>query len=410
LVISSAFVIRISPLSEFVFIRGDPWSMKRRSALHFVLIIGIANFFADFTYEGARGVIGPFLGSLGASAAIVGFVAGLGELMGYGLRSVSGYLADKSHRHWAFAFVGYTINMLAVPALALAGRWPLAATLVVAERTGRGIRKPTVEAMLSYAGRSIGAGWVFGLNAALDQAGATIGPLLMALVLYLNGGYRTGFGILMVPAVLCLAILVAARLLHPRPHELEEGTGHTFATTNLTHAYWIYLAAGALIAAGFADFALIGFHFQKVNSVPGNLIPVFYAVAMAGSAVASIPLGRIFDRFGPNISLFAFLISAAAAPFVFLGSAYFALIGMILWGIGMSAQGSLFQAMLTGVIPPQKRSTAFGLFDTGYGIAWFLGSALMGLLYDKSILALVLFSVVLQLAAVPVLFIANKKR
>jgi len=384
--------------------------MKNRSALHFVLIIGIANFFADFTYEGARGIVGPFLGSLGASAAIIGFVAGLGELMGYGLRSVSGYFADKSHRHWAFAFLGYAVNMLAVPALALAGSWPLAAGLVVSERVGRGIRKPTVEAMLSYAGKSIGAGWVFGLNEALDQAGATIGPLLMALVLYVNGSFRIGFGVLLIPALLCLAILVTARLLHPRPHELEEDTGHNFATTNLTRPYWIYLAAGSLIAAGFADFALIGFHFHKTNSVPANLIPVFYAVAMASSALASIPLGRLFDRFGANISVLAFIISAAAAPFVFLGGAIFALIGMIFWGVGMSAQGSLLQAMLTGVIPPQKRSTAFGLFDTGYGIAWFLGSAVMGLLYDKSILAVALFSVILQLAALPILFVANKER
>jgi MFS family permease len=384
--------------------------MKSRSALRFVVIIGIANFFADFTYEGARGIVGPFLGSLGASAAIVGFVAGLGELMGYGLRAVSGYFADKSHRHWAFAFVGYTVNLLAVPALALATRWPLAATLVVAERTGRGIRKPTVEAMLSYAGKSIGAGWVFGLNEALDQAGATIGPLLVALILYFNGGFRTGFGVLLIAALLCLAILVAAKLLHPRPHELEQGAEHTFATTKLTHAYWIYLGAGSLIAAGFADFALIGFHFHKANTVSSNLIPVFYAVAMASSAIASIPLGRLFDRFGPNISLFAFLISAAAAPFVFLGTSVVALIGMVFWGIGMSAQGSLFQAILTGVIPLQKRSTAFGLFDTGYGIAWFLGSAVMGLLYEKSILAVALFSVCLQLAALPIFFIANKKR
>src|SRR5437867_2428278 len=384
--------------------------MKSRSALQFVVIIGIANFFADFTYEGARGIVGPFLGSLGASAAIVGFVAGLGELMGYGLRSVSGYFADKSHRHWAFAFVGYTVNLLAVPALALATRWPLAATLVVTERTGRGIRKPTVDAMLSYAGKSIGAGWVFGLNEALDQAGATIGPLLMALILYLNGGFRTGFTVLLIPALLCLATLVAARSLHPRPHELEEGAGHALATTKLTRAYWIYLAAGSLIAAGFADFALIGFHFHKANTVPENLIPVFYAVAMASSTLVSIPLGRLFDRFGPTISLFAFLISAVAAPFVFLGSFAFALIGMIFWGIGMSAQGSLFQAMLTGVIPPEKRSTAFGFFDTGYGIAWFLGSAAMGLLYEKSILVVALFSVVLQLAALPLLFIANKNR
>jgi len=383
--------------------------MKSRSALQFVLIIGIVNFFADFTYEGARGIVGPFLGSLGASAAIVGFVAGFGELLGYGLRSFSGYFADKSHRHWAFAFVGYSINMLAVPALALAGQWPLASGLVVAERVGRGIRKPTVEAMLSYAGKSIGAGWVFGLNEALDQAGATIGPLLMALILYLNHGLRTGFGVLLIPALCCLAILVVARLLHPRPHELEEGAGHALVTTNLTRAYWIYLAAGVLIAAGFADFALIGFHFHKANIVSAELIPVFYAVAMASSALASIPLGRLFDRFGANVSLFAFVISAAGAPFVFLGSTVFALIGMIFWGIGMSAQGSLFQAVLTGVIPPQKRSTAFGLFDTGYGIAWFIGSAIMGLLYGRSVMAVALFSMILQLAAIPVIFIVNRQ-
>jgi MFS family permease len=384
--------------------------MKNRTAFRFVLIIGIVNLFADLTYEGARGIVGPFLGSLGASAAIVGFVAGFGELMGYGLRSISGYFADKTHRYWLFAFTGYAINLLAVPALALAGQWPLAAGLVIAERTGRGIRKPTVEAMLSYAGKSIGAGWVFGLNEALDQAGATIGPLVVALVLYLNGGYRTGFGVLLIPALLCLGILVVARLLYPRPHELKEAAGHAFVATNLAAPYWIYLGAGALIAAGLADFALIGFHFHKANTVPANLIPVFYAVAMGSSALASIPLGRLFDRFGANIALLAFFISAASAPFVFLGTPVFALIGMILWGVGMSAQGSLFQAMLTGVIPPGKRSTAFGLFDTGYGIAWFLGSAAMGLLYEKSILAVALFSVALQLAALPVLFVANKKR
>src|SRR6266481_835950 len=384
--------------------------MKNRSALQFVVIIGIVNFFADFNYEGARGIVGPFLGSLGASAAIVGFVAGLGELMGYGLRSVSGYFADKLHHHWVFAFVGYAINMLAVPALALTGQWPLAATLVVTERVGRGIRKPTVDAMLSYAGKSIGAGWVFGLNEALDQTGATIGPLLMALILYLNAGFRTGFAVLLIPALLCLGTLLVARLLHPRPHELEHSAEHTFATPNLTRAYWIYFAAGALIAAGFADFALIGFHFQKADAIRRDLIPLFYAVAMASGALSSIPLGRLFDRFGANVSLFAFFISAAAAPLVFLGTSGLALIGLIFWGVGMSAQSSLFQAMLTGVIPSEKRSTAFGLFDTGFGVAWFVGSAAMGLLYEKSVMAVALVSMILQLAAIPIIFVANRHR
>ncbi len=201
-----------------------------------------------------------------------------------------------------------------------------------------------------------------------------------------------------------------ARFLHPRPQELEGLSTQRVTTHYLTRPYWIYLGGGALIAAGFTDFALIGFHFQKAHAVPTNLIPVFYAVAMASSALAALLFGHLFDKFGGNIALLAFFISAASAPFVFLGTSFFALIGMILWGIGMNAQGSLLQAMLTGTIPAPKRSTAFGFFDTGYGIAWFLGSAAMGLLYEKSILAVVLFSVILQLAALPLLFIANKSR
>src|SRR5213595_3103359 len=244
--------------------------MRNRSAFSFVVIIGIVNFFADLPYEGARGIVGPFLGSLGASAAIVGFIAGFGELIGYALRSVSGYFADKTQKYWFVTFTGYAINMLAVPALALAGQWPLAAGLVVAERTGRAIRKPVVEAMLSHAGRSIGAGWAFGLNEALDQAGATIGPLLVALILFLKGGYRTGFGMLLIPAIICLSALVAARLLHPRPDELEPPKEQIGEVGRLAQPYWIYLGGGALIAAGMADFALIGFHFQKAHTISPN--------------------------------------------------------------------------------------------------------------------------------------------
>src|SRR6266478_2172041 len=217
-------------------------------AFRFVLIIGIVNFFADMTYEGARAVVGPFLGSLGASAAIVGFVAGFGELVGYGLRSVSGYFADKTHRYWAVTFVGYTINMLAVPALALAGNWPVAAALVIAERTGRAIRRPAVEAMLSHAGKSIGHGWVFGLNEALDQTGATLGPLITAFVLYRHGGYHHAFAVLLISALLCLTVLFVAWSLYRRPHELEGKSAQPLTSKGFPKAYWFYLAAGALIA------------------------------------------------------------------------------------------------------------------------------------------------------------------
>jgi MFS family permease len=378
------------------------------SAFRFVLIIGLVNLFADMTYEGARGVTGPFLGSLGASATIVGFVAGFGELIGYSLRSVSGYLADKSSKYWIVTFIGYLINLLAVPALALAGNWPLAAVLIVAERAGRAIRRPAVEAMLSYAGDSIGRGWVFGLNEALDQGGATIGPLITALVLYLHGSYQNAFAALLISSLLCLGSLIIARFFYPRPRELEEKPVRSLQGKGFSKRYWLCLVAGALIAAGFADFALVAFHFQKTAIVTQSMIPVFYAVAMASGALSSLVFGRMLDKLGLPVLLLETLLSALFAPFVFFGGFTLALIGVALWGIGMGAQDSLLKAILADDVPLEKRSTAFGVFDTSFGLAWFIGSAAMGLLYDKSILFLVLFSVLLQIAALPVLFFAGR--
>jgi len=380
-----------------------------QSAFGFVVVIGIVNLFADFTYEGGRSINGAFLSSLGASAVTVGFVAGFGELIGYALRSITGFFADKTHKYWIFAFVGYAINMLAVPALALAGNWPVACMLIVLERTGRAIRKPSMETMLSFAGKEMGNGWVFGLNEFLDQFGATIGPLIVAWAVFTKGGYKYGYGVLLISALLCIAMLVAARLFFPKPHELDKKEAKVLKTKGLANTYWLYLSGGALIAAGFADFALIAFHLDKTNNVPAHWIPIFYAVAMAVAGIASLIFGYLFDKIGSKVMLVAFFIGAFFAPFIFLGKFVLILVGMILWGIGMGAQDSLLKATLANVVSSDKRSTAFGVFDTGFGIAWFLGSAIMGILYAKSLTALIIFSVAIQIAALPVFIIAQKR-
>src|SRR5438067_5367184 len=157
------------------------------AAFQFVFTMGIVNLFGDVTYEGGAAVNGQFLGMLGASAAAISIIAGGGEFLGYALRPVSGWLADRSGRYWAVTLVGYVINLFAVPAMALAGSWQVAAALVLAERTGRALRKPTVEAMLSYTTAELGKGWAYAVNTALDEIGATIGPLVVALVLFLKG-------------------------------------------------------------------------------------------------------------------------------------------------------------------------------------------------------------------------------
>ncbi len=379
-------------------------------ALRFVLIIGIVNMFADFTYEGARSINGAFLANLGASSVAVGFVAGFGELIGYALRSVTGFFADKTHRYWLFAFIGYAINMLAVPTLALAGNWPVAATLMIAERTGRALRKPAVETMLSYSGKELGSGWVFGLNEFMDQFGATLGPLIVAIVLGVKGSYNDGYAVLLISALLCLAVLVVARMLFPKPQELDRVEAASVETKGFTRRYWYFVLGGALIAAGFADFSLIAFHFQKTGSVRMQWIPILYAVAMATAGISSLPLGRMLDKGGRKTIVVAFFLGSMFAPCVFLGQFSMAFAGMVLWGIGMGAQDTLLKATLANMIPREKRGTAFGVFDTFFGISWFIGSALMGILYTKSMPALIAFSVVLQLLALPLLAITASKQ
>lgn len=380
---------------------------KNKSALRFVILIGTVSLFADFTYEGARSVNGQFLETLGASAAVVGFTVGFGELVGYGLRFVFGYLADKTKRYWLNAIVGYTINLLAVPALALVGNWQLAAVLIITERTGRAIRKPAVESMLSHAGTQTGQGWAFGLHEALDQTGATLGPLMMALVLFLKDGYKHGYALLLIPALMSLATVLLARYYYPKPSSLEKPS--KLQTQGLTRPYWWYMAAAGCIAAGFADFALIGYHFQQHAVVSADLIPVYYSVAMGVGAIGALVLGKLFDKNSTATVILSFLLSAFFAPLVFLGHGSLILIGLLLWGIGSAAQESLLKPLVAGVIAATKRATAFGLFDTGFGVAWFLGSWFMGYLYDKSIHGLVIFSVALQLLALPIFWFTFRR-
>jgi len=298
--------------------------------------------------------------------------------------------------------------MLAVPLLALAGNWQIAAFLMIAERTGKAIRNPPRDAMLSHATQTMGRGWVFGLHEALDQIGAVLGPLVVTAVLYFKGSYRTGFAVLLVPALLALSVLIAARLLYPRPKDLEVILPES-ETKGYPRRFWVYIIAASLIGAGYADFPLIAFHFEKASVLSDEMIPILYAVAMGVDALAALVLGSLFDRKGVPVLIFAAVVSAFFAPLVFLAGGYLAFMGMALWGLGMGAQESIMRAVIAKMIPASKRASAYGIFNATFGLSWFLGSVLMGILYDFSVPMLILFSVVSQLASVPVLLWVETK-
>jgi MFS family permease len=377
-------------------------------ALRFVLMIGVVSFFADFVYEGGRSISGPFLATLGATGAVVGVVAGLGELLGYGLRFFSGRLSEKTRQFWPMTIFGYFVQMAAVPALALAGNWQVASVLIVLERVGKAIRNPPRDVMLSHAGKEMGIGWAFGLHEGLDQAGALIGPLVLAFILAHRGQYRVAFATLLIPAVITAVLIVVTKFVYPRPEDLEAHTPAIHAE-GMGRAFWIYLVGAGLVAAGFADYQLIAFHLQKNGIASALWIPIFYSVAMATSGAGSLLFGRLFDRFGVVVLIPLTFISIASAPLVFLGGFNLALVGAALWGLGMGVHESIIPAAVATMVPPERRPSAYGLFTAAYGIFWFLGSAAIGFLYDVSLQAAVLFCVATGVASLPFFFAVRRR-
>ncbi len=377
--------------------------------MRFVVLLGLVSLFADMTYEGARSISGPFLAVLGASGAVVGLVAGFGEFAGYALRLAAGWITDRTRRYWALTITGYAVNLLAVPALALAGRWETAAALLMMERIGKALRNPPRDAMLSFATRSLGAGRAFGLHEAMDQTGAILGPLIVAAVLHWRGGYRESFAVLLIPALAALAVLAAARRAFPRPQDLEPQLP-AVAARGLPRQYWSLVAAAALCGAGFADFPLIAFHIEKSQWMGDAWIAVLYAVAMAVDALAALALGRWFDRRGARVAAVTPLMAAVAAPLAFLGSAASAWAGAVAWGVAMGAQESVVRAAVAQMAPPERRGTAFGLFHAVFGSAWFAGSALLGWLYDRSLPALVAAAVALEAASFALFLFIRARR
>ncbi|MCS7182618.1 MAG: MFS transporter [Thermoanaerobaculum sp.] len=378
--------------------------MKARSAALFVGLMGLVSMLADLTYEGARGITGPFLAFLGASALAVGLSSGLGEFAGYALRLVTGLWADKTRGYWTFTFVGYFLNLLAVPLLAFAQRWEWAAALVVLERLGKAVRTPARDALLAQATAVVGHGKGFGLHEVLDQLGAVIGPLVVAWALARELGFSTAFLILAVPAVAALSTLTLARVLFGKvvagqPAGATQGAN--FAPR--VPSFWWLLAFVALHVAGFAHFQLLAFHLQKHQVLPTVSIPVLFSLAMLVDGAVALPAGWLFDRVGLKALCLVPLVTAPVALLVFTTSPIAAAVGVALWGAAMGLEETILKAAVATLVEAPRRATAFGLFHAVSGLAWLVGSLLLAGLYSQNPLAAGAASLMLQVLALATL-------
>ncbi|HSP62931.1 MAG TPA: MFS transporter [Pyrinomonadaceae bacterium] len=368
---------------------------ERKAAFRFIVCLGFVSLFADMTYEGAHSVIGPLLKDLGATGTQVGIIMGLGEMIAASLRYFSGRLADKTRAYWTITTLGYFLNLVVVPGLAFAGSWQVVALLVIAERTGKSLRGPARDVLLSEATEVVGHGKGFGLHAAMDQTGAVLGPLLVAASVARTHHFGPAFLWLGVPAVAAFIALIFARAARP-----NKGTPPpTPREIKFPGVFWIYVIAAGFLALGFVDFGLLAYHFQESSLVKPEVIPLLFAGAMGVNGLTALVFGRLFDRYGIQIIVLGILVSLLALPFGFLGGASGVYISVACWATGMGAQDATLRSGISQVVSMNKRGSAFGAFNAAYGVLWFLGSVTMGVLYDYSLMALVVFGIAAQLMA-----------
>ena len=394
--------------------RSPALPRPRISALRFVVLFGIVSSLGDVVYEGARSVLGPYLGSLGASAAAIGVITGAGEATALGLRLVSGPLADRTRAYWTIAIAGYACTLVAVPLLALGGGLAVATFLILAERFGKALRSPARDTMLAEAGGAGARGRAFALHEALDQTGAMLGPLLVALCVAL-GGYALGFGILAIPSAIALALLFRLRAAVPHPEAYEhhraiaDGRAPEADDGPLPAVFWRYTAFSAVVMLGFATFPVLGFHLSDAGVLPAGAVPVVYAGAMATDAGAALLAGRAYDRRG-LATLGALPPLVAVVPWLaFSTSAAVAILGALVWGIALGIQESTMRAAVADLAPRARRGTAYGIFTVAYGVAWLGGSTLVGVLYDVSTTAAALAVTGIEAAALAVFALALRR-
>lgn len=379
----------------------DPSRDTRREvydlSIRLILLLGTASLLGSLVSNGARSVTGPYILLLGGSAAAVGLVAGFGEFIGYALRAATGTCVDRNHRYWKVAMAGYGL-LAAIPLLAVVGRWETAAVLIVAERVGKAVRTPARDTILSHATTSVGRGWGFGVHKALDQIGAVVGPLVMVAALAVTGGYATGFLVLGIPLIGVAAVLLFARYAVPRPGRLETGDGIEENGEDPPgigpYAAFIFLGM-----AGFVNFPIISFHLKAQSIIPDAAIPLFYAAAMVASVVVALLVGRAFDRIGTHVLLAIPVLSIATILLVFSLEPGVVIAGSLVWGAGIGIFESTLRASIAESTTAARRGQVYGTMSAVFGTAWFVGSAVMGVLYEVSIGHIVSYVVIVEAAA-----------
>ncbi len=387
---------------------------SKRHAFRLIILFGIISLLGDMIYEGARSVNGPYLKALGAGAAVVGLVAGIGEFLGYAARLLSGFLTDKTKAYWLITIIGYAF-LLSVPMLGIAEGWEAAALFILMERFGKAIRSPSKQTILSQAAKQVGTGYGFALHEAMDQLGAMLGPLVYSAVFFAAAtagaaiaDYQKGYLFSIIPYILLLATLFYSYYKFRNSWAFGD-KAQSGQQDKLGKTFWLYNIFTFLSTFGFVNFLLIGYHIKAAGLAGDAWIPLAYTLAMGVDAVAALIIGKAYDRLksksgneksGLKILIAIPLFTVFIPALVFSPTLGLIIAGIVLWGIVMGTHETIMKASIADITSLSKRGTGYGIFNTSYGLAVMFGSAAAGFLYDTSITLLVAIMSAVQVLAV----------
>lgn len=368
------------------------------------VFLGLVSLFADMTYEGARGVSGAYLKILEGTALVAGAVT-IGEFLGYLMRFLSGYLADKlrsSKVLWSLTMVGYVINLVAVPALALAGRWEVALTLFFVERLGKGLRTPVRDVILSEVIEGVGRGKGFGLHEVMDQLGAFSGPLLVMFVLSMSSeDYRLAFAVLAIPAAISLAFLLTAYATYPRVKSVSPRK--TVVGWNLGRKFNLFSASLALMTTGYLAWSLVSYHMKECGLVSDPEISLMYALAMGVDALVAFPIGYLYDKMGLKSLVITPILASTIPVFLLTNTRTTLYLVAAVWGAIMSIYETNMRAAIPDLVEPDRRALAYGTYGLIYGVAWMLGGVLAGAIYTLNPTYLIPYVLITELSSLTVM-------
>lgn len=383
--------------------------VNAKNAYVAILLLGIVSLMGDVVYEGSRGIITPYLEFLGASAFAIAFFGRFGEFLGYTLRLVSGRLADTTRAYWLFIFLGYGL-IASIPLLGVTKIWEIAIILVLLERIGKAIRSPARDAVLSIVSRGVGTGKAFGIHELLDQIGAILGPLAVAsLMFYTSNNYNLTFNFLALPFILLIAFLAYTfRKVCWRKADKQVETKLEKSGEKLGKAFYVYTLAVLLNTVGLIPFELILLKATEILKPTNQLwiVPLIYTLIQGVDAPTALFAGFAYDKFKLKVLMLPFILSVVPTFFAMASADLTMLIvAAAFFGLVLGMQESIYRAAVSGFAPISLRGTAYGIFNTAYGVGMLAGGAVYGLMVELKIpyLAVIAYVLITQTTAVVLL-------